>query len=430
MKPSIKTVNLCSAKQVARWFHQRKVDEVYLAFIRPVQDEEKRIVLVVPEKAEMGCDVEKAYQKDVAEEIKAVLQEYQDIFPTDLPPGLPPVRMGHEFKIELEDDTPPIHRPIYKLSPLELEEAKKQIQYMLEHGYIRPSIPPYGAPVLFAPKKDGGLRFCIDYRWLNKKTIKNRYPLPLPEELFDRLGGATIYNSIDLRSGYWQVPLRKEDIPKTAFKTRWGLCEFLVVPFGVSNAPAQFMNLMNDVLADYLDDFVVVFLDDILIYSKTIEDHVVHLRKVLQKLREHQLFAKASKCEIAYESIEFLVQQATPARMSPTEVKIKAVREWDTPQDVKGRQVLPWALPTTIGGMCISLPKSAHPLTELTKKGVEWQWGPYQKEAFCQLKQKLCEAPILRYPDPKLPYTMVTDASGAAVGGVLMQDHRMKVCNP
>ena len=206
---------------------------------------------------------------------------------------------------------------------------------MLEHGYIRLSMSPYGAPVLFAPKKDGGLRFCINYRWLNKKTIKNRYPLPLPEELFDRLGGATIYSNIDLRSGYWQVPLRKEDIPKTALKTRWGLYEFLVVPFGVSNAPAQFMNLMNDVLADYLDDFVVVFLDDILIYSKTIDDHVVHLRKVLQKLREHQLFAKASKCEIAYESIEFLGQQVTPAGMSPTEVKIKAVREWDTPQDVK-----------------------------------------------------------------------------------------------
>ena len=257
------------------------MDEAYLAFIRPVQDEEKRIVPIVLEKTETVCDVEKAYHKDMLEEIKAVLQEHKDIFPMDLPPGLPPVRMGHGFKIELEDDTPPIHRPIYKLSPLKLEEAKKQIQYMLEHGYIRPSISPYGAPVLFALKKDGGLRFCIDYHWLNKKTIKNRYLLPLPEELFDRLGAATICNSIDLRSGYWQVPLRKEDIPKIALKTRWRLYEFLVVPFGVSNAPAQFMNLMNDVLADYLDDFIVVFLDDILIYSKTIEDHVVHLRKVL-----------------------------------------------------------------------------------------------------------------------------------------------------
>ena len=152
---------------------------------------------------------------------------------------------------------------------------------MLEHGYIRPSIFPYGAPVLFAPKKGGGFRFCIDYGWLNKKTSKNRYPLPLAQGLFDRLGGSTIFSSIDLHSGYWQVPLRKEDIPKTTFKTRWGLYEFLVVPFGVPNALAQFMNLMNDVLVDYLNDFVVVFLDDILIYSKTLEDHSVHLKKVL-----------------------------------------------------------------------------------------------------------------------------------------------------
>ena len=137
---------------------------------------------VVPEKTATGCDVEKTFHEDMLESIKAILLDYKDIFSTDLPPGLPPIRMGHEFKIELEDDTPPIHRPIYKLSPLELEEARKQIQYVLEHGYIRPSISTHGAPVLFAPKKDGGLRFCIDYRWLNKKTIKNRYPLPLLEE--------------------------------------------------------------------------------------------------------------------------------------------------------------------------------------------------------------------------------------------------------
>ena len=136
MKPSIETINLCSVKQVARWFHRRKVDEAHLAFIRPVNDEEKKTVPVVPENTETGCDMEKAYYKDMPKGIKAVLQEYKDIFPTDLPPGLPPVRMGHEFKIKLEDDTPPIHRPIYKLSPLELEEAKKQIQYMLKHGYI------------------------------------------------------------------------------------------------------------------------------------------------------------------------------------------------------------------------------------------------------------------------------------------------------
>ena len=160
------------------------------------------LCLLYRRRQKTGCDVEKAYHKDMPEEIKVVLQKYKDIFPTNLPPGLPLVRMGHEFKIELEDDTPPIHRPIYKLSPLELDKAKKQIQYMLEHGYIRLSISPYGAPVLFTLKKDGGLRFCINYRRLNKKTIKDRYMLALPEELFDRLGGATIYSSIYLQSGY------------------------------------------------------------------------------------------------------------------------------------------------------------------------------------------------------------------------------------
>ena len=168
--------------------------------------------------------------------------------------------MGHEFKIDLEDETPPIHRPLYKLSPLELTEAKNQIQEMLEHEFIRPSDSPYGAPVLFIPKKDGSLRFCIDYRWLNKHTIQNRYPLPLPEEMLDRLGGARVFSKIDLKSGYWQMPVREQDIPKTAFRTRWGLYEFLVMPFGVTNAPSQFMNMMNDVLSDYLDDFVLVFL--------------------------------------------------------------------------------------------------------------------------------------------------------------------------
>ena len=138
---------------------------------------------------------------------------------------------------------------------------------MIEKGFIRPSDLPYGALILFVPKADGGLRFCIDYRWLNKKTIKNRYPLPLPEEMFDRLGGAKMFSKIDLRSGYWQMLVRQEDIPKTAFKIRWGLYECLVVPFGVTNAPAQLMNLMNDLLQDYLDEFVLVFLDDILVYS-------------------------------------------------------------------------------------------------------------------------------------------------------------------
>ena len=203
---------------------------------------------------------------------------------------------------------PPLHWPIYKLSLFELEEARKQIEYMLKHGFIRLSESSYGAPILSTSKKDGGLHFGIDYRWLNKKTVKNRYPLPLPEEMFERLGGATVFSKIDLKLGYWQMPIHLGDIQKTAFKTRWGLYEYLVMPFGVSNAPAQFMAMMNDLLGEYLDRFIIIFLDDILVYSQNMKEHAEHLRKVLGKLRKHRLYAKASKCEFVKPSIEFLGQ--------------------------------------------------------------------------------------------------------------------------
>ena len=198
---------------------------MFLGLIKRVQILAERVDDVAKQKKEKA-EVTLVWREDLLALIKAVLEEYSDIFPQDLPPGLPPTRMGHEFRIDLEDNTPPVHRPLYKLSPLELEEAQKQIQSMLEHGFIRPSDSPYGAPVLFAPKKDGGLRFCIDYRWLNKRTIRNRYPLPLPEEMLDRLGGAKVFSKIDLRSRYWQMPIREQDIPKTAFRTHWGLYEF------------------------------------------------------------------------------------------------------------------------------------------------------------------------------------------------------------
>ncbi len=415
-KPRIEEINMCSAKQINRWFQKGKIQYAFLGMVREVEEEDQ-----VQDSSEGDIDVGKLLQKDLPPQIKATLEEYADVFPKDLPPGLPPVRMGHEFKIDLEDEVPPIHRPIYKLSPLELEESKKQIEYMLEHGFIRPSQSPYGAPVLFAPKKDGGLRFCIDYRWLNKKTVKNRYPIPLPEEMFDRLGGSKIFSKIDLRSGYWQVPIRPGDIQKTAFKTRWGLYEYMVMPFGLTNAPAQFMGMMNDLLGEYLDKFVLVFLDDILVYSRSIEEHAEHLKKVFQKLRDHRLFAKASKCDVATTTIEFLGQQITPKGMAPTEAKLRAVREWERPRNVhEVRSFLGFA--NYYRRFVRMFAHLASPLTELTKKGVGWQWGPFQRRAFQELKDALCAAPILQYPEPTLPYSVVTDASKTAVGGILMQD--------
>ena len=169
---------------------RKQVDNAFLGFVRIVKED--NVAEKYKGKSDLGAV--HLWKEDLPEEIKAVLRNYDDVFPKDLPPGLPPIRKGHDFKIELEDDTPPVHQPLYKLSPLKLEEARKQIEYMLEHGFIRLSDSSYGAPILFVPKKDGGLRFCIDYRWLNKKTVKNRYSLPLPKEMFDRLGNAKVFN--------------------------------------------------------------------------------------------------------------------------------------------------------------------------------------------------------------------------------------------
>ena len=412
-EPSEELVAMVSATQISSMLKKSKT--AFVGFIRKVDETE--------EQSGSSSDLDSAQlqREDLPEAIKAILTEYRDVFPIDLPIGLPPVRKGHQFKIDLEDDVPPVHRPLYKLSPLALEEAKKQIQSLLEHKFIRPSESPYGAPVLFVPKKDGGLRFCVDYRWLNKKTVRNRYPLPLPEEMFDRLGGAKVFSKIDLKSGYWQIPVREGDVHKTAFKTRWGLYEYLVMPFGVTNAPAQFMNMMNDLLEEFLDRFVLVFLDDILIYSANLDQHKEHLWRVLMKLREHQLFAKASKCEFVKGSIEFLGQQICGTGVTPTEAKLKAIRDWATPQNVHDvRSFLGFT--NYYRRFIRSYSDIAGPLTDLTKKGMAWQWGPHQRHAFKAMKDAYCRAPILIFPDPKLEYTIFTDASGTGAGGALLQD--------
>ncbi|KAL4025930.1 hypothetical protein IC575_014336 [Cucumis melo] len=183
------------------------------------------------------------------------------------------------------------------MAPAELKELKVQLQELLDKGFIRPSVSPWGAPVLFVKKKDGSMRLCIDYRELNKVTVKNRYPLPRIDDLFDQLQGATVFFKIDLRSGYHQLRIKDEDVPKTAFRSRYGHYEFIVMSFGLTNAPAVFMDLMNRVFREFLDTFVIVFIDDILIYSKTEAEHEKHLRMVLQTLRDNKLYAKFSKCE-------------------------------------------------------------------------------------------------------------------------------------
>jgi len=186
-----------------------------------------------------------------------------------------------QFSIDLQPGTGPISKAPYRMGPSEMDELKKKLEDLLDKGYIRPSVSPWGAPVLFVKKKDGSLRMCIDYRDLNNVTVKNKYPLPRIDDLFDQLQGAGVFSKIDLRSGYHQLRVTDGDISMTAFRTRYGHYEFLVMPFGLTNAPAVFMDLMNRIFRPYIDQFVVVFIDDILIYSKSEEEHKEHLRIVL-----------------------------------------------------------------------------------------------------------------------------------------------------
>jgi hypothetical protein len=264
--------------------------------------------------------------------VDKLLTEYKDVFPDDLP-GLPPEREV-DHQIDLKPGTAPTSRAPYRLGLDELEELKKQLQDLVDKGFIRPSTSPFGAPILFVKKKDGTLRMCMDYRALNENTIKNKYPLPNVDDLLDQLSGARYFSKIDLRSGYHQIRIAAGDEHKTAFRTRYGHYEFIVLPFGLTNAPATFMRLMNDVLRPYLDKFAVAFLDDVLIYSRTLEEHEQHVRLVLDVLRRQKLYAKLSKCEFFKDEIEFLGHKITADGARPLESKVSAVKTWPQPKNV------------------------------------------------------------------------------------------------
>ena len=262
-----------------------------------------------------------------------VVAEFLDVFLDEIP-WLPPKR-AVEFVIDLAPrGVTPISKAPYRMAPVELKELQVQLKELLDKGFIRPSFSPWGAPVLFVKKKDGTFRLCIDYRELNKVTIKNRYPLPRIDDLFDQLKGAAVFSKIDLRSGYHQLRIKESDIPKTAFRTRYGHYEFLVMPFGLTNAPAAFMDLMNKVFKEYLDKFVIVFIDDILIYSKTQEEHKEHLRIVLNTIRKHQLYAKFSKCEFWLDRVHFLGHVVSQEGIAVDPTKIDAINQWPAPKSV------------------------------------------------------------------------------------------------
>nr|GEZ88943.1 putative reverse transcriptase domain-containing protein [Tanacetum cinerariifolium] len=286
-----------------------------------------------------GCDVflanvttKEAKDKSKGKRLEdvSIVRDFPKVFPEDLP-GIPPARPV-EFQIDLVPGVVPVAWAPYRLAPSEMNELAEQLQELSDKGFIRPSSSPWGAPVLFVKKKDGSFCMCIDYRKLNKLTVKNRYPLPRIDDLFDQLQGSSVYSKIDLRSGYHQLRIREEDIPKTAFRTRYGHYESQVMPFGLTNASAIFMDLMNRVCKPYLDKFVIVFIDDILIYSKNKKEHEERLTLILELLKKDELYAKFSKCEFWIPKVQFLghVIDSKGIHMDPA--KIDSIKDWASPK--------------------------------------------------------------------------------------------------
>ncbi|WVZ51991.1 hypothetical protein U9M48_003087 [Paspalum notatum var. saurae] len=331
-----------------------------------------------------------------------------DVFPDELP-GMPPDR-DIEFLIELLPGTAPIAMRQYRMAPIEHEEVKKNIDEFLAKGYIRPSSSPWAFLVLLVEKKDTDVkRMCVDYQALNKVTIKNKYPLMI----------CLISFRIDLRSGYHQLKIHPSDIPKTAFTTKYGLYEYTVMSFGLTNAPAYFMQLMNSVFMDYLDKFVVVFIDDILIYSKTEAEHEEHLR-----LREHKLYAKFSKCEFWIDEVRFLGHVVSKGGIAVDPSKVSTVTNWkvpEIPKEVRGFLDLAGYYRRFIENFS----RIAKPITSLLEKDAKFRWTNAQQATFDELKKRLTTAPVLTLPDQQKKFIVYCDASRDGLGCVLMQEGKV-----
>ncbi|KAL4362299.1 hypothetical protein GQ457_04G021100 [Hibiscus cannabinus] len=317
-------------------------------------------------------------------------------------PGLPPDREA-EFAIETHVDSAPVSISLYRMAPKKLKELKTQLQELLDRGFIRPSTSPWGAPILFVRKKDESLRMCIDYRQLNKMTMKNKYPLQRIDDLFDQLGGASIFSKIDLRYGYYQLKVREQDVLKTAFRTRYWHYEFSVMPFGLTNASAAFMDLMNRVFHEYLDQFVVVFIDDILVYSQTEEDHDRHLRLMEVVFLGH-------------------VVSSEGIRVDPK--KVEAVVNWKQPKmvtEIRSFLGLAGYYRRFVSGFS----KVAAPLTKLLQKGVKYEWSDARQQVFEKLKESLTNASMLIQPVSGNEFVVYSDASYVGLCCVLMQEGRL-----
>ena len=404
-------------KRVCKLLRKGDIAEMYAVLLRRAPDEG------TDEGKKATADASAAVPGSDHPLIVPLLAEFKDSVFGEPKPGVPRKR-GVEHAIQLKPGAvPPPARPLHHQSAKDAAVMKEYVENGLKTGILQPSTSPYGSMALIVKKKDGTPRVVIDYRALNDVTVKNKYPLPLMDELFDRTQGARFFTSIDLRNGFHQIAIPPEDRAKTAFRTRFGHFEYTVLPMGLCNAPGTFMQLMNQTFADVLDKFVLCFLDDILIFSRTAEEHARHLRLVLTRLRDQELYVKMSKCAFMQREVSFLGHRigADGLRVSPD--KISAVQQWPQPRNVtEVRSFLGLAnfyRRFVEGYSCI-----ARPLTELTREStVAWKWGAEQQQAFEALKAALCSPPVLLVPDQSKPFVLNCDACKYAIGATLQQDH-------
>ena len=351
--------------------------------------------------------------------LTAKYDQYMEVFSQANAKVLPPHR-DHDHAIPIVPDKTPPFGPLYPLSQNELQVLKQYTEENLASGFIRRSSSAASSPIIFVKKKDGSLRLCVDYRGLNSVTIKNRYPLPLISEILDRVQGASIFTKIDLKNAYHLIRIKEGDEWKTAFRTRFGLFEYQVMPFGLTNAPASFQDFIQFVLRDYLDIFVIVYIDDILIFSDNQNNHNIHVKKVLQKLLEAELYANLEKCEFDVSQVQYVGFTLSKEGITMDPGKVNSILSWPVPTKLSEVQSF-LGFANFYRRFINGYSTVVKPLTRLTAKNVPFHWDANCQNAFDSLKQSFTNAPILRHFDPTLPIIVETDASGYALAGILSQ---------
>jgi hypothetical protein len=371
----------------------------------------------VAQMVQLAVLAEDTQEEAIPEPLQQLIADHEHLFqePTSLPPQRP-----FDHAIPTIPGVQPVNIKPYRYNPSQKDKIERQVKEMLLHGVIQPSCSPFASPVISAKKKDNSWCFCVDYRHLNNIPVKNKYPLPVVDELLDELHGANWFTKLNMRSGYHQIRLRPEDEHKTAFKTHNGHWQFKVMPFGLTNAPATFQAAMNTIFAPLLQKCVLIFMDDILIYSSTLDKHVQHIQAVFQLLKDNNLFLKRSKCSFAQAKIDYLTHVISGQGVATDPLKVQAVQTWDVPASAKDHRAF-----LGLAGYYRKFIKHygliSKSLTDLLKKNTHFSWTPQHQQCFDQLKQALLTAPVLALPDFTQEFTVETDASDKGIGVVLMQ---------